>query len=447
VKPACQPSISLINDGFCHHSGARLVTTVSGQAKVIIQLPRGNLETFEARPLVLMQARQLLDNDQIFDCVVLLRRQKVDINYIVDYDSKRFLDNVSSFVSDSLAKNADILSLLVSSLEPNYNSLLKYQYRFQQLSQQQQLEQQQVLLTGNDKINVVCGALRVELLKLLREQNMTAALNPVLCTFAKQRPPLLSDGLGLISDLYCGGASHSSSSSTRSMQLASAKVQSAIKYLLFLADGVEVFNAALGECDFEMARAVARQCQMDPKAYLPLIEGFQNIGKGKPVGSIDEAVMRFQVFVHLNSHSKAIEYGIKALKLFIMMSESESAAVDNTIISVGTIADTLFTIVKANDLFASAISLLNSCLLLMPVTGTTKSRDLMSIGGANVNSLNICGKLLRRLRGAYGSQLSSKQQYSVRIRDFNPWKFCSVHFKCVCIRNLWPRIYPPYLHL
>jgi elongator complex protein 1 len=246
VKPACQPSISLINDGFCHHSGARLVTTVSGQAKVIIQLPRGNLETFEARPLVLMQARQLLDNDQIFDCVVLLRRQKVDINYIVDYDSKRFLDNVSSFVSDSLAKNADILSLLVSSLEPNYNSLLKYQYRFQQLSQQQQLEQQQVLLTGNDKINVVCGALRVELLKLLREQNMTAALNPVLCTFAKQRPPLLSDGLGLISDLYCGGASHSSSSSTRSMQLASSKVQSAIKYLLFLADGVEVFNAALG---------------------------------------------------------------------------------------------------------------------------------------------------------------------------------------------------------
>jgi elongator complex protein 1 len=235
--------------------GARLVTTVSGEAKVIIQLSRGNLETFEPRPLVLMQARQLLDKNQIFECVVFLRRQKVDINFVVDYDCQRFLDNAKRFVEDSMAKNADILSLFLSSLEPNVNSLVKYPYASSKLISTvtqgaAQLEAPHQPLNGNDKVNVVCEAIRAELSRLWQASSNSgcapslATLNPILCTFAKQRPPLLYEGLALISQRFC--SSVTSTMSSRVSQLASSKVSSAIKYLLFLADGVDVFNAALG---------------------------------------------------------------------------------------------------------------------------------------------------------------------------------------------------------
>jgi elongator complex protein 1 len=59
------------------------------------------------------------------------------------------------------------------------------------------------------------------------------------------------------------------------------QVQSAIKYLVFLAEGSALFDAALGSCDFEMARAVARQCQMDPKIYLPLLKVYIQINISK----------------------------------------------------------------------------------------------------------------------------------------------------------------------
>ena len=51
--------------------------------------------------------------------------------------------------------------------------------------------------------------------------------------------------------------------------LSSNKVQGLIRYLVFLADSEQIFNAALASCDFEMCRAVARQCQMDPRLTCP----------------------------------------------------------------------------------------------------------------------------------------------------------------------------------
>ena len=58
---------------------------------------------------------------------------------------------------------------------------------------------------------------------------------------------------------------------TQSMQsqggdfLSSGAGQAAIKYYSFLATSQTLFDAAVGMCDFGMARAIARQGQMDPK--------------------------------------------------------------------------------------------------------------------------------------------------------------------------------------
>lgn len=106
--------------------GARLVASIMADAKVVIQLPRGNIEAFEPRPLILMKARQLLRSLRVLDCLILLRRQRVDLNYVVDFNPELFLTNISDLVAQALAVNPELLSLLISALEPADSSVSKY---------------------------------------------------------------------------------------------------------------------------------------------------------------------------------------------------------------------------------------------------------------------------------------------------------------------------------
>ena len=252
----------------------------AGSPKVILQMPRGNLEAFEPRPLIFLKAKKLIESNLLFSCLLLLRRQKVDLNYLIDYNPNKFIDQISNLVKESLDVNPELLSLLISSLEPGDTTISKYpshrpigadvKYRENQLPQQD-------FYNGCNKVNIICTAVRDSLSTFLNGTQgveIPTALNPILCTYAKQNPPLLEDALSLIrnqtqrsSDVPIPGVLKNSTS-----QLASSKVQGAIKYLAFLAEGSALFDSALGCCDFDMARAVARQCQMDPKAYLPLLK-------------------------------------------------------------------------------------------------------------------------------------------------------------------------------
>src|SRR3546814_12279368 len=61
-----------------------MVCTVNDTPKVVIQLPRGNLEGFEPRPLILQQIYRLLELEQLGDALVVMRRQRVDMNLAAD---------------------------------------------------------------------------------------------------------------------------------------------------------------------------------------------------------------------------------------------------------------------------------------------------------------------------------------------------------------------------
>lgn len=281
--------------------GARLVASVADDAKVIVQLPRGNLETFEPRPLSLMQARILLEKKNFLECLILLRKQRIDLNLIIDHNPQLFIDNVNQLVLGSLDRNPELLSLLVSSLLPD--DLCSFKYRIPP-SFKRTIEY--VIpsgFTGNDKINRSCACIRDALLPVLKSGN-SIALNPCICTYAKQKPALILDALELIRDVCCQGS------------LFSSKVQAAIKYLSFLQDGNLLFDAALSVCDFEMAKAIARQCQMDPKSYLPLLESFECIGKGCSNDSFQHALMHYAVNIHLKINEKSVDWGLKAMEFY-----------------------------------------------------------------------------------------------------------------------------------
>ena len=66
--------------------GSRLVASVSSKDNVFLQLPRGNLEGVHPRPLVLESLRQLLDSRQYGEALAVARKQRIDMNFLVDHD-------------------------------------------------------------------------------------------------------------------------------------------------------------------------------------------------------------------------------------------------------------------------------------------------------------------------------------------------------------------------
>ena len=327
--------------------GARLVGSPDGSALVVLQLPRGNLEGCEPRPLVLMKSRLFLAQCKYFDCLLLLRRQRVDMNLLVDHDPFKFIDNISQFVSSVIHQNPEYLSLLISALEVDNVCMEKYPIDYLYVHQVSSVIKEgengaPKAFPWNDKVNVICQELRSALFSLVNaldnandKHDMSEILLPILCTYAKQQPPLLADALYLTKRCALGlsvGASLSVEDLRKTDRLtetevckalSSPKSQKCIKYIAFLSDYNDLFRAALAECDFDMARTIAKQSgNMDPKEYLPLLNTLNSYNISPEIAgnhcsnfeksgiscekalSASYCLMRFNVFVHLELHSE-----------------------------------------------------------------------------------------------------------------------------------------------
>jgi elongator complex protein 1 len=140
-------------------------------------------------------------------------------------------------------------------------------------------------VSGAGKVNLICRELRAVMMSMSTDKYML----PMLTTFARESPPRLEDGLALIVE----------DANSKQLLLKSHHVQSNIKYFVFLVSADELFDTALGMYDFNLARAVARQSQKDPRQYQPLLEEFESIE--------DPVMQRYRVNLHLGRIAKALE--------------------------------------------------------------------------------------------------------------------------------------------
>ena len=371
--------------------GAKLVTTVPCHPKVVIQLPRGNLEAFEPRPMILSYASGLLDKNLYYDCLVMLRRQKVDLNFLVDYNPRRFIENADSLVRQAVSsgnEGSDLLSLLVSSLEEYDSTLTKYPIPGMSA------RIRPTEFESDGKVNCICTTLRKYLIVLPLESN-SHALHSTLCSFARQRPPLLVEALKLIRDM--------------SVSLQSPKSQSALRYLAFLAESTHLFDAALKDCDFDMARAIAKLCQMDPKVYMALLESFESIGSragesaSVAVAAIFNSLMRYKVHEHLAFFEDAVAWCIEALSLsYEFTSNSLDLMVESDLFA--NLNREIIDIVSKHELYAAVIPKIKGVLENMSVV-------------ENPYAVILSG-LLSHLYVAYGRKCVDTMDYAEAVASF-----------------------------
>lgn len=342
--------------------GTRLVSILPENAMAVLQMPRGNMEGIYPRSLVLPFAVTKIDQGEYGEAFTMMRRQKVDLNLIVDVDPVRFLDSggVEKFLEQVIP--IDYLNLFIACLQ-NVD-VTQFRYRIPDWLERRDCSIDKEDFDFGAKVNQVCKKLRTLMIEAENEgqtkggKQVSAGhfLLPVLSTFAKESPPKLEEALSLIKDNAL--AAHPSSS--RKPPLFGEKAQSSIQYLAFLADYELLFNTSLGMYDYELARAVARNSQMDPKVYLPLL---------KHLKSCPEFYGKYEVDVRLGRYEAALANLVKSAKNSENLSSIPVLNAKDSTVSIGNDFEHCMALIESHVLHRLGLELFRS--------DPAKSREIM----------------------------------------------------------------------
>lgn len=275
--------------------GARVVAILPSHPQTILQMPRGNLEGIHPRALVLRFVMTKIMECDYGDAFRMMRKHKVDLNLIVDIDPWGFLESgVSKFLEQ--VPVIDHLNLFIANLQNTNVTESRFPVPpFIRRPKYGSKDGQQPPFDFATKVNQVCSAVREAMLRFESNGNKPSRyyLLPVLSTFAKEAPPRLDEALSLIKE----NAVKQHPSNSKKNPLFSEAAQSSIHYLAFLAEYELLFETSLGMYDYEVARAVARNSQMDPKVYLPQL---------KRLNSLPTYFARYEVDCRLKRYDSAL---------------------------------------------------------------------------------------------------------------------------------------------
>ena len=246
--------------------GSLLVCSCPSSESIILQAPRGNLETVYPRLLVLNSIREALTSK---DWALAWRKAKVhriDTNIMYDHNPDLFLLNVRQFVED--LKTSTELDLFLSVLKAEDVSQAMYRNT---------LITEEVRQPRDNKVNAICERVLEVLTASFSETHMSS----ILTAHLSKDPADYSAALQLVSSQT------------------GIEKEASITHVCFLADPHLLYNHALGQYDLPLALLFAQRSQKDPREYVPFLQGIQKM---------DKLRQKFTLNDYLNKSEQALSF-------------------------------------------------------------------------------------------------------------------------------------------
>ncbi|XP_001980535.3 putative elongator complex protein 1 [Drosophila erecta] len=250
--------------------GAKLVTAVNHKARVVLQLPRGNLEAICPRVLVLELVGDLLERKKYQEAMQMSRKQRINLNIIFDHDVKQFVVSVYDFLRE--IKESQWLCLFLNDLQNEDFTKGMYSSNYDAAKQKYPSDYR-----VEQKVEYVCRLLLRHMNEGVRRFRM-----PVITAYVKLG--CLEPALQLI---------------WKEKQEDASLADQLLQYLLYLVDVNELYNVALGTYDFGLVLFVAQKSQKDPKEFLPYL----NELKALPID-----YRKFRIDDHLKKYDSALSH-------------------------------------------------------------------------------------------------------------------------------------------
>ncbi|KAJ8653293.1 hypothetical protein O0I10_011043 [Lichtheimia ornata] len=243
--------------------GARIVLATQLKPNLVLQMPRGNLETVSPRAFVLARIREDVKALDYRPAFIACRRNRIDLNILYDEDPELFFENIPKFIEQ--VPEVDHLNLFLSNLKNEDTTKTLYQRLGKSDDSSSEV---------SGKVNKICKAFRDVLMDLGRDQYIQS----ILSTYVKSTPPDLESALQLLADIK---------------QTSVSKAEEALAYTIFLCDADSLYNVALGMYNFSLVLMVAQQAQKDPREYLPFLQELQKLEKFYQRFRIDDYLKRY----------------------------------------------------------------------------------------------------------------------------------------------------------
>ncbi|KAF2840587.1 elongator complex protein 1 [Patellaria atrata CBS 101060] len=284
--------------------GARLITATPTSYSVVLQMPRGNLETIYPRALVLTGIRKSINAKEYKTAFFACRNQRVDMNILHDHAPEQFMNNIPLFLDQ--IKKVEHVDLFLSQLreEDVSQSMYKETIKTNELKRAINGNNNISTTQNNSKVNRICDGF----LNALQSKKARNPQNIITANVCKS-PPALEAGLTVVAKLREAG---------------DESVERAAEHICFLADVNQLYDHALGLYDLDLALLIAQQSQKDPREYLPYLQSLQEMTPLR---------RRFTIDDHLGRHSKALTHlkeadDFEELKAYTEKHELHSTALD-----------------------------------------------------------------------------------------------------------------------
>ncbi|CAE7213541.1 unnamed protein product [Rhizoctonia solani] len=230
--------------------GSRIVTPIPSAASIVLQLPRGNLETINPRPLVLASVQADVEKANFRKAFLACRKHRIDLHVLVEYALTTFTHDPATFVDQ--IPEVDYLNLFLTGLGQCKRDA--------------------------EEITTICDKLRAE----LERRGLAQYVQSILTAHVVKSPPDVEHALKVLHTLR---------------ELEPNIVEDAVKYIIFLVDGDQLFNTALGMYDFSLVLMIAQQSQKDPREYLPFL---------RELRALDTYYQRFRINDYLGRRELAL---------------------------------------------------------------------------------------------------------------------------------------------
>ncbi|EAT87638.2 hypothetical protein SNOG_05247 [Parastagonospora nodorum SN15] len=266
--------------------GAKIITVMPTTYSVVLQMPRGNLETIYPRALVLAAIRRSIEAEQYFEAFLACRNQRVDMNILHDHDPERFLSNIESTSTCFLrnyGKSVRLGDIVITNEDRNEDvseTMYKETLKAKDLVEKSKLSQAQV----ENKVNRISDAF----LAVLEEPKYKDEhLQNIITAHVSKVPPALEAGLEMIGRLQTAQ---------------DPLTDKAAEHICFLADVNQLYETSLGLYNLDLALLIAQQSQKSLQDLPPIRRQFQ----------IDDQLgRRAKALAHLNelqAHDEVQEY-------------------------------------------------------------------------------------------------------------------------------------------
>ncbi|KAK9506066.1 hypothetical protein O3M35_008069 [Rhynocoris fuscipes] len=239
--------------------GSRLVA-VTGN-RVVMQMPRGNLETIEPRALTVLSAGKLIDSNLYKEAVQILRKQRISFDLCIDHNPEQFFANIKHFVN---SVDPQWITLLITELSDSDVTRNIYSPYYNQ-------EERKHIISLDQKINKVCSALLTVLSESNENDRYTLAI--LSCLVKMKR---ISEAIEM-----------------------AWNNDQALQHLLFLVDVEVLYYEALGAYNLQAALKFAGKSQMDPKEYIAYLNSLK---------AMEENYMKYEIDRMLKRYDSALEH-------------------------------------------------------------------------------------------------------------------------------------------